>query len=143
MNNKGFTLIELIMTIMIIAMLALFATPNVIKMINQNKVDNYNAVIDSIKEAASLYAADNRYDLPFSGSCTPGSTNVISANVTIGTLIDSKALKANTKDSTENDTIENPCTKDIISRDTVITIKLNCSTKNFSYDIDETNLGCS
>ena len=40
MNNKGFTLIEMIMVIAILAMLAVLTTPNVIKMINKNKADN-------------------------------------------------------------------------------------------------------
>ena len=46
MNNKGFTMIELIMVIMIIALLALLSAPNIIKMINRNKRENYNDTID-------------------------------------------------------------------------------------------------
>ena len=55
MNNKGFTLIEMIMVIAILAMLAVLTTPNVIKMINKNKADNYNSVIDSIVSSCDLY----------------------------------------------------------------------------------------
>ena len=60
MNNKGFTLIEMIMVIAILAMLAVLTTPNVIKMINKNKADNYNSVIDYIVSSCDLYVSYKR-----------------------------------------------------------------------------------
>ena len=69
MNNKGFTLIEMIMVIAILAMLAVLTTPNVIKMINKNKADNYNSVIDSIVSSCDLYVSDKRYELRFNNTC--------------------------------------------------------------------------
>ena len=43
MNNKGFTLVELILVISVLAMLALLSTPSITRMIEQNKVNNYNS----------------------------------------------------------------------------------------------------
>lgn len=144
MNNKGFTLIELIVTIALLAIIALISTPNIIKLIEKNKVDNYNGVVDSVIEGAEIYASDNRYKLDFkndSGTidyCKPGEDKKIYANVNLGTLIDKKNLKATTKDDGGNETIENPCNNEPISRNTVIKIALYCKTKQLSYDIDVT-----
>jgi len=132
MNNKGFTLIELIMVIAILAMLALLSTPNVISLINKNKVDNYNSTIDSILEAAELYVSNHRYDLNFkdaggnSVSCTPEDTFDIYTNVVLGDLINSKSL---------TNPVKNFCTDENIPHDLNIKITLSCKTKNFSYKI--------
>lgn len=141
MNNKGFTLIELVVMIALLAIIALISTPNVIKLIEKNKVDNYNGTIDSIIKGAEIYASDNRYELVFKNNsgyadyCKPGEDKNIYANVNLGTLMDKKNLKANAKDLSGNKTIENPCNKDIISRNTNINIILYCKTRQLSYEI--------
>ena len=141
MNNKGFTLIELIVTIALLAIITLISTPNIIKLIEKNKVDNYNGVIDSIIEGAEIYASDNRYDLDFKNNsgtsdyCKPGEDKYINATVELGTLIDKNNLKATAKDDGGNETIENPCNKDAISRSTNVKIMLYCKTKQLSYEI--------
>lgn len=133
MNNKGFTLIEMIMVIAILAMLAVLTTPNVIKLINKNKADNYNSVIDSIIKASDLYTSDNRYDLNFNGSCT-GDYEVtpnVSTSITLQDLINSNDIST---------PIRNECTNEEIGYDTIkITITLDCKTKNFSYKIEDTS----
>lgn len=133
MNNKGFTLIEMIMVIAILAMLAVLTTPNVIKLINKNKVDNYNYVIDSVIKACDLYTSDNRYDLKFNGSCTGDyeATPNISTEVTLKALVDANYIST---------PIRNECTNEEIGYDTIkITITLDCKTKNFSYKIEDTS----
>lgn len=128
MNNKGFTLIELIIIIAILSMLALISTPNVIKMIEKNKVDNYNGVIDSIIKATEIYVSDNRYKLSFDDSCKPGDTKDVYASITLQNLIDSKDISSEVKNS---------CTDKSIYNSTSIKITLSCKTKQFSYDIVE------
>ena len=116
MNNKGFTLIEMIMVIAILAMLAVLTTPNVIKMINKNKADNYNSVIDSIVSSCDLYVSDKRYELRFNNTC-------------------SGDYEATPDISTP---IRNECTNEELNYDTIkITITLDCKTKNFSYKIED------
>jgi len=126
MNNKGFTLIELIMVITVLAMLALLSTPNIIKLIEKNKVDNYNNTIDSIIEATELYVSNNRYNLNFNENCTPKDTKDIYTNITLKNLIDSKDITS---------PVKNPCNDNSISDTTKIKVTLSCKTRQFSYDI--------
>lgn len=157
MNNKGFTLIELIVIIAILALLALISTPNVIKMIEKNKVDNYNGVIDSIVKGVEIYVSDNKYNLIFKNSsgsndsCKPGENKIVIADgsvddkkiygyikssggserkIQLKDLIDSKDISSSVK---------NPCTNNVISDNTNIEIILNCNTKQFSYSINLTD----
>ena len=135
MNNKGFTLIEMIMVIAILAMLAVLTTPNVIKMINKNKADNYNSVIDSIVASCDLYTSDNRYNLSFNDTCSTESESStiteISTSITLQDLVNSKDIST---------PIRNECTNEELNYDTIkITITLDCKTKNFSYKIEDTS----
>ena len=131
MNNKGFTLIEMIMVIAILAMLAVLTTPNVIKMINKNKADNYNSVIDSIVSSCDLYVSDKRYELRFNNTCSGHyeATPNVSTSITLKDLVNSKDIST---------PIRNECTNEELNYDTIkITITLDCKTKNFSYKIED------
>ena len=66
MNKKGFTLIETIMVIAILALLMLILVPNVISLINKNNIKSCQNLEDSIKNAAKVYVANNKYQLGFS-----------------------------------------------------------------------------
>lgn len=57
-NNKGFTLIELIMVIVILGILAAVAVPKFFDMTTQAHTKNKAAVIGSIKSGLQLYAAN-------------------------------------------------------------------------------------
>lgn len=121
MNNKGFTLIELLITIVILAMLMVIATPNVIKLINKNRRDNYNSTIDSIIKSASIYATSSKYDLFEGKSCN--STSSLSTRVSLIDL----ALGSE---------IKNNCTNEVIDKsDCYVDIILDCNSKNFTYNI--------
>lgn len=142
MNNKGFTMIELIMVIMIIALLALLTTPNIIKMINRNKRENYYDTIDSIIEAAELYASDNRYNLQFVDVnnnvtfCKPDDGNEIYSYVTLKELVDSKNLSS---------AIKNHCTNVEINDDVLKAVEVkmifDCGKNTFTdFILDEDGL---
>jgi prepilin-type N-terminal cleavage/methylation domain-containing protein len=57
-NNKGFTLIELIMVIVILGILAAVVVPKFFDLTTQAHVKNKAAVIGNIKAGLNLYAAD-------------------------------------------------------------------------------------
>lgn len=136
MNNRGFTLIELILVIALLSLIAIISTPNIIKVIKKNKVDNYNGTIDSIEKAADLYVSNNRYELKFKNElgkddfCKPtdSSDKEIIASIFLDNLIESKDIST---------PVKNFCTDEDINVNTVIKIILNCGTRQFSYDIDE------
>jgi len=65
MNNKGFTLIELIATIALLAIIAIISFVSINGVINQNKVNNCESLIMNIKTAAKEYVSDNRYNANF------------------------------------------------------------------------------
>lgn len=59
MNKKGFTLIELIATVVIMAIIALLATPNIISMIDKgNKRDYVSDAKEFISKATYMYKQD-------------------------------------------------------------------------------------
>lgn len=69
LNNRGFTLVEVLAVIVILGVLAAIMIPNVSKIISENKNDNYNNLKKSIMHSAELFISDNRYDITLDGSC--------------------------------------------------------------------------
>lgn len=68
-NNKGFTLIELLAVIVILAIIALIATPIVVNLIEDSrKSANENAVNGIVKAAEVCYGRDMMNDAKFGGS---------------------------------------------------------------------------
>lgn len=70
MNKKGFTLVELLAVVIILALLALLTSTAVTKLVKDSKEDLYNTQIALIKSAAESWGADNLLDLPDSGECS-------------------------------------------------------------------------
>lgn len=65
MKNKGFTLVELIATLVILSVVALIVTPNILVSIRDYKNQVYDNNILAIKEATISWAADNIGDIHF------------------------------------------------------------------------------
>ena len=59
LNQKAFTLIELIAVIFIIAMLFLLASPPVVNLVKNNEQDLYDQQITTIKLGAENWLTDN------------------------------------------------------------------------------------
>lgn len=124
MNRKGFTLVEIIMVIVILAILVLILAPNVFVLLNKNNEQSCNSLINNIESAAKIYVTNNKYKLGF--SCDS------EKNITLQTLIDSGDL---TTDSSGK--IINPVTNNEIQLDTT-TVKViyNCNNKSFTYEVN-------
>lgn len=56
MNKKGFTLIELIVTIALIGFVGIVLSINVVKIVNDTNKDNEEQAIKLVEEAACAYA---------------------------------------------------------------------------------------
>lgn len=65
MNNKGFTLVELIATIALLAVIAIISFVSINEVVNQSKVSDCENLLLSIKSAAKEYVSDNRYNKNF------------------------------------------------------------------------------
>lgn len=57
MNKNGFTLVELLAIIVIIAVVMIIAAPNISRQIKQEEEENKNVLKSKIENASKLYAA--------------------------------------------------------------------------------------
>ncbi|MBE6139251.1 MAG: prepilin-type N-terminal cleavage/methylation domain-containing protein [Firmicutes bacterium] len=69
MNTKGFTLVELLAVVIILALLALLTSTAVTKLVSDAKNDLSNTQIKLIKEATEIWMADNLKQLPDNNQC--------------------------------------------------------------------------
>ena len=65
MNNKGFTLIELVATLALLAVISVISFVSITTVVNNSKVNNCNNLVQNIKTAAKEYVSDNRYNSSF------------------------------------------------------------------------------
>src|SRR5574344_2185953 len=70
MNNKGFTLVELLAVIFILAIILLIGVPTISKVIKDNKEKAYDIQISSFLGSVKIWATDNVRNLPVSGSAS-------------------------------------------------------------------------
>ena len=127
MNNKGFTLIEAIMVVAIIAVLAVLFTPNILALKNQNSLDVYNSTIKTIEHAAENYVSDNRYNKDIVKVKCPGTIAQRRFTVKIEELVDAGYLsKIPESTCNKNSSVKfNPTDK--------VTVEYDCTKKQFSY----------
>ena len=112
MNNKGFTLIELIATISMLSILAIISFVSITGILKHSKITECETLVGNIKNATKEYVSDNRYSNVF---------NSVYDMVTIDAshLINGKYLSS---------PIVNPFTKEDIDPTTInIQIKLDKS----------------
>ena len=118
MKNNGFTLIELMATVAIIALLAVLITPLVNNMINDANQRAYSSVVDTIEDAAKSYTSLN------STSVDSSITANGYADITIETLKESDLL---------DNKIMNPLTKSQISNTDVVRITKSSDKYIYEY----------
>jgi len=98
-NKKGFTLIELLAVIIILAVIALIATPVVLNVVeNAKKEANKNSVY-GLLDAAKLYYADSMLDETKKQSVN-GTTNLMEVMTVSGRKPDSGEIYINNKGET-------------------------------------------
>lgn len=68
MNKKGYSLVELLAVIVILALISLIVLPITVNLLSKSKQDTYNFQIDSIKTAMKNYVGKNTFSIPNSGS---------------------------------------------------------------------------
>lgn len=116
-NKKGFTLIELVMVIALLAIMALILVPNVLVLIDKNNEKSCNSLKDNIISSAKLYVSENKYQIGFDCSNIP-------KEVKISELLGYGNLTGD---------VINPVTKEDLQEE-IVKITYDCDKKNFNYD---------
>ena len=137
-DNRGFTLIEVILAVLILAILVIIAFPNITSIINKGKIESCENLRESILSASKMYIKDNRYNLDESVKCEKESDSQSPDNpsfyITLKTLVEKNYIKGPFK---------NPITNEVYHPDDInIEITLNCTTKEFSYSLDD-DISCN
>lgn len=114
MNKKGFTIVELLVTITLLAIISTIAAISITSFINKNKENNYKILKNTILEASKEYVADNRY-----GNIEP--------SITAQYLLDNHYITSGLTD---------PKTGKNIDLNSVI-ITITYQNKNYTYEIKQ------
>ena len=142
LNNKGFTLIEVLAVIVILSILMAIMVPSVGNIMKKNKEDNYQNLKDSIISAAKIYISDNRYQITV-GSCTTQNAKVDVLSINNVTLTDSKITiqtlaNAGNLKTTSDGKIINPKDKKSLNLDnSYVVVKYQCDKKEYEYQLKE------
>lgn len=142
LNNKGFTLIEVLAVIVILSILMAIMVPSVGNIMKKNKEDNYQNLKDSIISAAKIYVSDNRYQI-IVGSCTTTNTKVDVLSVNDQTLSSSKLpisflVDAGNLKTTSDGKILNPKDKTSLNLgNSYVVVKYQCDKKEYEYQLKE------
>jgi len=132
-NKKGFTLVEILATIVLISLLLGLGIPGIMKISQNMKKRNYNTKVDLIEQAGILWGQNNKTELQRDkcdidkDSNTGESGKESNCRVKkIDDLIKSDYLEADGKDDSNNYIYINPETdKNIIACEVYIYIKDN------------------
>jgi len=121
MNNKGFTLVEVIAAIVVIAIISLLVVPKVTTLIKEANTKSYNSLLSTIENGAKEYLYLNKDKIDKQIDANGEST------VTILTLQEGGHVPLNLK---------NPLTKEDIPTSDVVTITRSGNIYTYTY-IDE------
>ena len=144
LNNKGFTLIEVLAVVVILSVLAAIMVPSVNYIINQNKENNYENLKNSIISAAKIYLSDNRYEISINKLCSNATEkititsingkNLTNSKLPIKWLVDSKSLSTNSDGDIINPSNKN---KKLNLDDSYVLVKYQCSNKDYTYTLED------
>ena len=133
MNKKGFTLIEVILVVAILAMLIIILVPNVFVLVEKNKEKSCNNLIKNIESSTKIYVTNNKYILGI--KCyNENDPNTTIQKITLGELVDSGDLKI------EENKIINPLTNTEVPLTNVVYVRYDCNTHSFTYEV--TGIDC-
>lgn len=65
LNRKGFTLIELLITVALLSVISIISFVSINAMIEKNKINECETLVNNIKIATKEYVSDHRYDKNF------------------------------------------------------------------------------
>lgn len=134
-NNKGFSLIEMLAVIFILGVLAGIMIPAASRLISENKKDNYNNLKRSLITAARSYVSDYRYEIELSGSCNADGTGKRTVSKINNNSVDGKLyIKYLVTGKKLPNIIKNPMDgKELDTNSSYVYVEYDCKTKNYMY----------
>ncbi len=140
LNNRGFTLVEVIAVVVILAVLALLTVPSISSLLNRSEEDSYENLKQSFIIAAEEFVNDNRYNITVSGSSVTkiGDVTVSSGKITIKTLLERGYLSPSGTDSSGNEYIVDPRDKKNTLNVTSSYVKVTFDTSQKTYNFEVT-----
>ena len=135
-NNKGFTLVELLAVIVILAIIMAFAMPNIYKVINKNKENNYEQLKETIVSATKTYISDYRYDISLNEDKI---TNINGLEITDSKILVSSLVDEGNIKTTKEGIIVNPRNKNecLNLLESYIKVTYNETKKDYIYGYSE------
>ena len=129
-NNKGFTLVEVLAVVVIISVLVAIMAPNINNLIVNQKRNSKEETKNSVKSAARMYISDNKYEITVNGTCnTPDmklnvskSGEINNSVITVKKLIELGLLKTKSNDPLNN------------NNNNYVLIKYDCRKKDLIID---------
>jgi len=101
MNNKGFTLIELVAIVLVIAAIFMVSFPNLLNLSKKDEEKKYNSMVESLCLAGETYIYNNEFD--FKSMIIPNNK----IEIVIRELIINEMVKNNTMNPKTNKSVEN------------------------------------
>lgn len=144
LDNKGFTLVEVIAVVVILSVLSLLIVPSISGLLNRSKENSYSDLINSIKLSCEQYINDNRYSNTVNINCTSCESEECKQNkITIKSLLDNGYLSPSGTDDS-GDYIVNPKDKksklDLTDDKNSICVTFDKNNKKFIYDLNPEDL---
>ena len=143
LNNKGFTLIEVLAVVVILSVLTAIMVPSVNYLIDMNKENNYNDMRDGFIQATKVLFSDYRYEVAIDGTCSSNSDERNILKVGDYTLTGSKVpiqvlVNENNVTVNESGNIVDPRdTEKILDlNNSYVLVKYQCNKKDFRYEIE-------
>lgn len=139
LDNKGFTLVEVIAVVVILSVLSLLIVPSISGLLNRSKENSYNDLINSIKLSCEQYINDNRYNISI-GSCNNNGICYVN-KVSVSFLVENGYLTPSGTDGNV-DYIVNP--KDKKSKmdmeNSYVKVTFDKNNKRIIYDLNAEDL---
>lgn len=130
MNKRGFTLVELLATIVLLSIISVISYVSISSVIKKNKVNNCRNLIKSIEGASREYVSDNRYNF----------TNRDDKVITAEDLFRGNYLKNEIMDPFTNEKVNSEKVKIIISLKSDYTME-KIQIKGYDFFENNCNLG--
>lgn len=130
MNKRGFTLVELLATIVLLSIISVISYVSISSVIKKNKVNNCRNLIKSIEGASKEYVSDNRYNF----------TNRDDKVITAEDLFRGNYLKNEIIDPFTNEKVNSENVKIIISLKSDYTME-KIQIKGYDFFENNCNLG--